>query len=101
MDFDNSLPETEAHKPTVELILCAYPHGIPNVHYLTLLSILEKDMSIRALAGVIARIRGGHYSVYMNDVVEAKRFSPDEGVLNTVMDKLMSCGYTKWVQEIG
>jgi len=97
--MSNENPNTSVHKPTVQLIMCAYPLGIPNVHYLTLLSILIEEMSIRALASVIAHIRGGHYSVYMNDVVEAKNFVPNENVASLVKDKLLNCGYEEWLEQ--
>lgn len=101
MDFDSSMSDTNIHMSTVNLIRCAYPVGIPNAHYMTLLSILEKNASIRVLASAIAHIRGGHYSVYMNDVVESKKFTPNKGVLETVFEKLMTCGYKEWLKEEG
>jgi|APSaa5957512622_1039677.scaffolds.fasta_scaffold237665_1 hypothetical protein len=97
--MSDKIPQMNVHQPTVDLILCAYPEGIPNAHYLTLLSILAKDMSIRVLAAVIAHIRGGHYAVYMTDVVEAKRYTPAPGVAVTVKNKLLECGYEDWLVE--
>lgn len=97
--MENNLPEESIHQPTVDLINCAYPLGIPNAHYLTLLSILEKDMSIRVLASVIAHLRGGHYSIYMVDVMESMNFRPDNRVVNTIMEKLLQCGYEEWQKE--
>jgi hypothetical protein len=99
MESDTQSPEMNVHQPTVDLIKCAYPDGIPNAHYLTLLSILEKDASTRVLAKAIANIRGGNYAVYMNDVIESQRFKPDDQILKTVMDKLILCGYDEWSKE--
>jgi hypothetical protein len=96
MSDKNNPPETNAHQPTVDLIMCAYPTGIPNAHYLTLLSILTRDTSIRVLARVIAHIRGGDYAVDMNDVLEAKNFRPEAHAAALVMEKLTRCGYEEW-----
>lgn len=95
----HNLPDTNVYEPTANLIRCAYPHGIPHAHYMTLLSILTEDTSIRVLASVIAAIRGGHYTVYMNDVVEAKKYERDDGVYHLVKEKLMACGYEEWLKE--
>ena len=87
------------HKPTVDLIMCAYPEGIPDAHYLTLLSILGQGASIRVLAEAIAHIRNGNYSIYMNDVVSALRFEPKPEVASTVQEKLNACGFQSWLEE--
>ena len=100
MNSDGSLPAAQAHQPTVHLIQCAYPQGIPDAHYHTLLSILIADMSIRALSSVIAFIRGGYYSTYMGEVGNAKRYEPDPRVKATVMEKLNNCGYQAWLSEV-
>lgn len=99
MNTDNKLPDTNVHEPTVKLINCAYPHGIPEVHYMTLLSILAKDMSIRVLASVIAHLRGGHYSTYMSDVIAAISYTPDSQFLINIKEKLINCGYEEWLRE--
>jgi hypothetical protein len=96
----NNKPDTSVHEPTVQLINCAYPIGIPDAHYMTMLSLLMQDMSIRVLASVIAHIRGGHYTVYMNDTIAAKNFIPNPDVLVTVKNKLTNCGYEQWLEEL-
>ena len=99
MDSEMNLPKRYADQATVDMIQCAYPLGIPDAHYHTLLSILISDMSIRVLASVIARIRGGHYSTYVGEVGNATRYEPDSRVKATVMAKLNSCGYQAWLIE--
>jgi hypothetical protein len=99
VNLDNNFPDESVHAPTVQLVNCAYPMGIPHAHYMTLLSILIKDMSIRVLAAVIAHIRGGHYSVYVGEVATAKQYIPDEQVASTVKQKLINCGYESWLSS--
>lgn len=93
LNINNGLLEEYVHKETVELIQCAYPLGIPDAHYHTLLSILIADRSIRVLSSIIAHIRGGHYSIYMGEVGNATRYKPDPDIRETVMKKLIACGY--------
>jgi hypothetical protein len=96
---DSQLPDTNVHAPSVKLIRCAYPHGIPHAHYMTLLSILAKEMSIRVLPSVIAHVRGGHYSIYMNDVIESMHYTPTDEEFAIVMEKLIACGYEVWLKD--
>jgi hypothetical protein len=97
MNSTNKLPEEHIDQATMDLIQCAYPHGIPDAHYSTLLAILIANMSIRTLSSVIANIRGGHYSTYMGEVGNAMRFVPDPRVKATVIEKLLECGYQTWL----
>lgn len=100
----NTLDETSAieadnqftHQSTLDLIRCAYPNGIPIAHYMTLLSILQKDMSIRVLAQIVAELTYGTYSIYMGDIMNAQRYKPEPHLLKLVMDKLLKCGYEDW-----
>ena len=104
---DPEMEDTEQQKlwqerfynATVKLIMCVYPHGIPHRQYMTLLSILEKNMSIRTLASIIAHIRGGHETVYLDDVVFANNYHPSKAQQDYVMSKLQACGYDEWLAE--
>lgn len=93
MNLYDELPDEDVDEMTVELVMCAYPYGIPDAHYKTLLSILKPSRSIRSLASVVARVRGGHYTTYMGEVGNAERYEPDSRVRETVMQKLKSCGF--------
>jgi hypothetical protein len=87
------------HQPTVDMLQCAYPEGIPDSHYLPLLSILVQNMSMRVLSAVIADIKGGHYTDYMNDVARAGSFRADPRFMVAAMHQLIKCGYADWLEN--
>lgn len=90
---------SDAHQPTVKLVECAYPEGIPDAEYMALLSILVEEMSFRVLATVIAHVKGGEYVMYLNEVYGCANKLYNEELLATIKGKLENCGYAEWLQN--
>jgi hypothetical protein len=81
------------------LIKCMYPREIPDEQYKTLLHILARSMSIRAVSSVIAYIKGGDYPLYMGEASIAMIYEPDPEIEAEVIQKLLHCGYETWLKE--
>jgi hypothetical protein len=87
---------------TYQLLQCAFPQGIDEQEYLLLLSVLYEEMSERSLAQVIAEFTKKNYHTVLNDVYRVgttEIFSPTEKILQSIKQKLIHCGYEKWLAE--
>lgn len=85
---------------TYNLIQCAFPQGIDQQVYLPLLSILYEQMSDRSLAQVIAEYTGKDYYGVLNDVyLVGSMVTNSSNVTDSIKQKLMSCGYEKWLAD--
>lgn len=83
---------------TYQLLQCAFPQRIEGQEYLPLLSVLYEQMSDRGLAQVVAEFTGREYPAVLNDVY---RIGMAEGsfAVEEVKQKLIRCGYEKWLIE--
>lgn len=85
---------------TYNLIQCGFPNGIDSESYLPLLALLSDEISHRSLAQVIAHYTGKDYYIVLNDVyrVRSTDVPPSNGI-EKVKQRLLSCGYEKWLKE--
>jgi hypothetical protein len=85
---------------TYQLIQCAFPQGIGEQVYLPLLSLLYEEMSDRTLAQVIAEYTGKDYHGVLNDIYRAGSGVKDSTeMIDAVKQRLVSCGYEKWLTD--
>jgi hypothetical protein len=85
---------------TFDLIRCAYPEKIPEEDYFALLFILYNRLSFRNIGLVIEFLTGEcKYVAYNNALAAQSDKRPDQNEVDRVLDKLIICGYDRWVQE--
>lgn len=82
---------------TYELLVCAFPDGIPEEQYIPLLAILHPEMSFRTIAEVLSSLMQKSYIEIYND---ASGFGldllPDSEQIEKVRERLVKCGYEQW-----
>jgi transposase len=86
-------------KSTYILLDKAFPNGIDERHYFSLLKVLYEHLSDRNLAEVISKVSGKAESIVLNDIykVAANIVTCEE--VPTVIEMLNFCGFSKWIEE--
>jgi hypothetical protein len=91
-----------ANRSTQRMLECAFPDGLPSGDYLPLMAILrEAGFSFRAVAATLQRFAGMDYHAAYNEVmgIEAGK-APEAGAIKRVRQRLIPCGYHKWLDEL-
>ncbi len=85
-------------KSTEELLTKAFPDGIEDELYLTVLTIIEPELSDRNLALVISNITEKKYPQVLNDIYKVKSQPiKDIILLNIVQSLLHNAGFQDWL----
>lgn len=86
---------------TYQMLLCAYPDGIPQTDYHPLLYVLQDSgMSYRSVAHAISLVMGGtigEHSYQVGNVVSNITLREDD--IGRILHKLRQCGYDEWIKE--
>lgn len=101
-DFENLGPLPESLKSTYDMLKCAFPEGIPRDEYKALIALLHPYMSNRALAILLAHFLNQSYFKSLHEVEEVwvdGLPSEDTRRLEDVREKLIPCGYDRWIAE--
>jgi hypothetical protein len=87
---------------THELFECVFPNGLSEDDYAPLVHVLLSEMSIRAVAAVLAELRGGDDSYYFNDIlgIKSQRIAQNIEKENQIQARLTSCGWTNWLDAV-
>ncbi|MBC8170398.1 MAG: hypothetical protein H7X77_01950 [Anaerolineae bacterium] len=82
------------------LLLCAFPQGIPEIDYRPMLAILHAFMPVELIADLLAPLTGLTYEAVYED---AARFAygefPAYEEIEEVLQRLDSCGYDDWFKR--
>lgn len=91
----------ESLTSTQNLLLRAFPSGIPNVRYFSLLYILSAHMSERCLATVVSSVPPyPDYHAVWNDIGKANStHKPHNDEVELVVEILKSHGFEEWLAE--
>ncbi len=96
----NTDPLPRHLRSTYQLIKASFPEAIDPESYLSLLALLGEKMSDRNLADVVACALGVDYARALHDVYGARSTAaPSAEAVEKVRQRLLSCGYEKWLQE--
>lgn len=83
-----------------DMLKCAFPDGIPEEEYWSVMVLIHSFMSIRTSARVLAALTDKDYHWVLND---ASGFDldpkPDPAETEKVKKKLDACGYGAWVES--
>ena len=87
-----------ALRATADMIKAAFPDGVPESAYRSLLALLAEGMSFRGLAEVVSYCTGRPYAVAYNDVLAAA--SSGSGPADEkVRQVLNEHGYQQWLMS--
>lgn len=91
----------ESLTSTKNLLLRAFPGGIPTVSYFPLLYVLSGHMSERSLATVVSSVPPYiDYHVVWNDIGKANStHKPHDDEMALVVEVLKSHGFQEWLAE--
>jgi len=96
--YDN-LDIPEYFQSTFDMVVCAFPEGIPENYYFPLLKCLADSMSFRQAAAFMAPItREPEYAIY-HYVVKSLDLPDDLPEVLEVLERLNNCGYAEWLEE--
>jgi len=101
-DFQNLGPLPESMKGTYDMLKCAFPEGIPDEEYKAFIGLLQPYMSNRACAILLAHFFSQSYFKSLSEVEEVWAdglSTEDEKRKEGVRQKLLLCGYAKWLEE--
>ena len=90
-------------RSTYEMIVAAFPNGVPDVMYLPLLALLADNMSFRGVANVMALVSGNEAPLIYHDVLVAispnSERKPEPSCIDSVRQLLLPHGYERWAME--
>lgn len=86
-------------RSTYILVHSTFPSGIPKKFYMSLLKVLEEELSDRNLAQVMAYFMDRPYGAILNDIYKIPSMSFDINKTNEVRMLLKPYGYDDWLQE--
>ncbi len=87
-------------EPILELIQRAFPYGIDPDAYLSLLTLLEPELSDRNLALVIASLTNKEYSLVLNDIYHVKSHpSNNLEQIEAIRSLLNDNGFQTWLDQ--
>jgi hypothetical protein len=82
------------------LLLCAFPQGIPELDYRPMLAILHAFMPVEVIADLLAALTGLSYEAVYED---ASQFPyqpfPAYEAIEEVLQRLDQCGYDDWFKR--
>ena len=85
---------------SLTLLQKAFPKGISEEEYFTLLDLLYEDFSDRNLAELISYFHKKEYSEVMNDIYSSQSTKkPLKQSVNTLKERMKPFGYDEWKQE--
>jgi hypothetical protein len=88
-------------QPTCQMLLAAFPEGVPAAAYRPLLSLLVEHMSLRALAKVMELLAVEDYLTAYHDAMGAAdphdKLKPPVADIEKVRQMLLPHGFANWV----
>ena len=85
---------------TYDMLKCAFPDGVPEEEYWSVMVLIHPYMSFRALADVLSAVTNkDNFWVYNDATGFGLDPLPDPAETEKVKQKLDACGYDAWVEE--
>ncbi len=85
---------------TYKMILLAYPNGVDESKYLSLIAVLYEYMSDRNLAEVMSLFTGKEFEVALNDIYRSQSTDkPHDNEVDNVKRELLPFGFKEWTEE--
>ncbi|WP_224246687.1 DUF3349 domain-containing protein [Hyalangium gracile] len=95
-----NISDSDPLKPVCEVLVRAFPNGVPESLYPALLSVLCEEMSFRAVARAIDVTFGIDYITVLNDAFGTQvRNIPPAAEVQTVRERLRQSGYEELPDE--
>lgn len=98
MQHENAVPDYL--QDTYAMLKCAFPNGVTDEEYWSILSILHQVMSFWTIADVLSALTNKERIEVYND---ASGFGldapPNIDDVERVKSKLRACGYDEWLQR--
>jgi hypothetical protein len=87
---------------TYDMLKCAFPDGIPEEEYWSVMALIHPYASFRGTADILSSVTDKDHSEVYND---ASGFGnpydpmPDPANVEKVKQKLDACGYAAWIEK--
>ena len=103
MSRHRTLPDVPPHYREIKQMLeCAFPDGLPEHTYWSLMILLGERLSFRSLASLMALIFNKEYGeVHHDAMIASSRSRPEPSELDAVKARLQRCGYMEWLAQEG
>jgi len=84
---------------TYRMLISAFPDGIDETLYFSLLAVLNEEMSHKNIAHVISYFTGKNKGMVTNDIYKIYHASIDRNDTEKLKKHLSKHGYEEWLRE--